>query len=172
MEKAAASKAMEITVISAEGLLVNRKQTVTKNVSVTVKTDPLNSRSTGRVDPEGGSSPSWKEKLLMDLPVHARFITVEVHSGSRIVGAANIPVTDFSGGFLPENHLSFLSYRLRDGNGERNGIVNLSVKVRGAGNTGCAASCSRPWIGVPGLPAVGEKAPAGMVTGIPVPYKY
>ncbi|KAI3444596.1 hypothetical protein Pfo_001261 [Paulownia fortunei] len=167
MEKPS-SKVIEITVVSAEGLLVNRRQPVKKNVSITVKTDPFNSRSTG-VDSEGGSYPAWNEKLVMDLPVHARFITVEANSGSRIIGTANIPVSDFAGGHLPENYLSFLSYRLRGANGEKNGIINLSVKVKGTGNTGCASSCSRPWMGVP---AVDNKVSGGIVTGIPVPYRY
>ncbi|KAK4418682.1 BON1-associated protein 2 [Sesamum alatum] len=168
MEIKPSSKEIEITVISAEGLLLNRRRPVKKNVSVTVKTDPFNSRSTG-VDPEGGSYPAWNEKLVMELPLHARFITVETHAGSRVIGAANIPVSDFSGGYLPENYLSFLSYRLRDSNGEKNGIINLSVKVKGSGNTGCAASCSPPWMGVP---AAETKVSGGIVTGIPVSYRY
>ncbi|KAL0464753.1 UNVERIFIED_CONTAM: hypothetical protein Slati_0362900 [Sesamum latifolium] len=167
MEKPS-SKEIEITVISAEGLLLSRRRPVKKNVSVTVKTDPLNCRSTG-VDPEGGSYPAWNEKLVMELPLHARFITVEAHAGSRVIGVANIPVSDFSGGYLPENYLSFLSYRLRDSNGEKNGIINLSVKVKGSGNTGCAASCSRPWMGIL---AADAKVSDGIVTGIPVSYRY
>ncbi|KAK6162377.1 hypothetical protein DH2020_002218 [Rehmannia glutinosa] len=168
MEKPS-SKVIEITVISAEGLFVNKRQPVKKNLSITVKTDPINSRSTGQVDPEGGSCPAWNEKMVMELPVHARFISVEAHSGSRIIGTANIPVSDFAGGHLPENYLSFLSYRLRDSNGEKNGIVNLSVTVKGSGNTGCAASCSRPWMGVP---AADNKMSGGLVMGIPVSYRY
>ncbi|KAL0425957.1 UNVERIFIED_CONTAM: hypothetical protein Sradi_1130500 [Sesamum radiatum] len=169
MEKPS-SKEIEVTVISGEGLLLSRRRPVKKNVFVTVRTDPFNSRSTG-VDPEGGSYPAWNEKLVMELPLHARFITVEAHSGTRVIGVANIPVSDFSGGYLPDNYLSFLSYRLRDSNGEKNGIINLSVKVKvkGSGNTGCAASCSRPWIGVP---AADAKVSDGIVTGFPVSYRY
>ncbi|KAL6499301.1 hypothetical protein OROHE_025964 [Orobanche hederae] len=133
MEKPS-SDVIEITVISAEGLLLNKKQTAQKNVFITVKIDPYSSGSTGRVDTDGGCCPAWNEKMVMDLPVHARFITVEARAGSRSIGAANIPVTDFGGGNLPENYLSYLSYRLRDGNGERNGIVNLSLRViKGSG---------------------------------------
>ncbi|KAL2233926.1 BON1-associated protein 2-like [Sesamum indicum] len=165
MEKPS-SKEIEVTVISGEGLLLSRRP-VKKNVSVTVKTDPFNSRSTG-VDPEGGSYPAWNEKLVMELPLHAHFITVEAHAGSRLIGVANIPVSDFSGGYLPENYLSFLSYRLRDSNGEKNGIINLSVKVKGSGNMGYAGS-SRPWMGVPTADA---KVSDGIVTGIPVSYRY
>lgn len=158
---------LEVTVISAEGLLRNRRQPVKKNAFVVVRSDPFNSRST-RVDLKGGSHPSWNEKLVMELPVHARFITVEAHSGSKAIGSADIPVGDFSGGHLPENYLSFLSYRLRDAHGEKNGIVNLSVKVRGgSGKSYCSASCARPWIGFP----VENKESNGIVTGIPVLYR-
>lgn len=159
--------AIEVTVISAEGLLMNRRQPVKKNAFVVVRSDPFNSRSTG-VDPQGGSCPSWNEKLVMELPVNVRFITVEAHSGNKAIGSANIPVSDFSGGIMPENYLSFLSYRLRDANGEKNGIVNLSVKVRGGTRKSyCSASCARPWIGFP----VENKVSSGIVTGIPVSYR-
>ncbi|KAI3444595.1 hypothetical protein Pfo_001260 [Paulownia fortunei] len=155
-------KVIEVTVISAEGLLVNRKQPVRKNAFVIVRSDPFNSRSTG-MDTEGGSYPAWNEKLVMELPAHA------------LIGTANIPVSDFAGGFLPENYLSFLSYRLRDSIGQKNGIINLSVKVKGAagrsGPDGCAASCSgRPWAGVPVVD--GKVSDHGIVTGIPVSYRY
>ncbi|PIN21995.1 hypothetical protein CDL12_05295 [Handroanthus impetiginosus] len=172
------SKVIEVTVISAEGLLLNRKKPVKKNACVVVRSDPFNSRSTG-MDREGGSYPSWNEKLVMELPVRARFITVEAHSGSKLIGTANIPVSDFAGGYLPENYLSFLSYRLRNANGEKNGIINLSVKVKGegaksgcGGGGSCTASCSgRPWTGVP--PVDGSKvSDLGIVTGIPVRYRY
>ncbi|XP_073147210.1 BON1-associated protein 2-like [Henckelia pumila] len=166
MDKAP-SMVIEVTVISAEGLLMNRRQPVKKNAFVVVRSDPFNSRSTG-MDPQGGSCPSWNQKLVMELPVHARFITVEAHSGNKAIGSANIPVTDFCGGFLPENSLSFLSYRLRDGGGEKNGIVNLSVKVRGgSGKAQCSASCARPWMGFPAE----NKVSNGIVTGIPVLYR-
>ncbi|KAL8495333.1 hypothetical protein ACS0TY_019478 [Phlomoides rotata] len=165
MEKS--SKAIEITVISAENLLVNKKQPVMKPVSVRVKIDPYCSKSTG-LDREGGSFPAWNEKLVMDLPVNARFVAVEVHSGSRVVATASVPVSDFAGGNLPENYLSLLSYRLRDGRGGKNGIINLSVKVRGTGNSGCAASFARPWMGVPTANNVSD----AIVTGTPVSYGY
>ncbi|PIN21994.1 hypothetical protein CDL12_05294 [Handroanthus impetiginosus] len=157
------------------GLLLNRKKPVKKNAFVVVRCDPFNSRSTG-MDREGGSYPAWNEKLVMELPVHSRFITVEAHSGSKLIGTANIPVSDFAGGYLPENYLSFLSYRLRNANGEKNGIINLSVKVKGegakGGGGGCAASCSGwQWQGVPAVDG-GKVSDLGIVTGIPVPYRY
>ncbi|KAL3814864.1 hypothetical protein ACJIZ3_016132 [Penstemon smallii] len=178
MEKSSSSKSIEVNVISAEGLSINRKQP--KNVFVILRSDPFNSRSTV-TDIEGGSYPKWNEKLVMELPSHARFITVEAHSGRKLIGSASIPVSDFCGGYLPDNYLSFLSYRLRDANGEKNGIINLSVMVKGKGTSrgntgGCAASCSRPWMGVPvdnnNYNKYNNKVSGGMVTGIPVPYKF
>ncbi|CAI9770234.1 unnamed protein product [Fraxinus pennsylvanica] len=114
MEKAS-SRVIEVTVISGEDLRVNRKTPVEKNASVIVRSDPLNERSTG-MNTEGGCNPMWNEKLVMDLPMHATHITVEVHSRNKIIGTARIPLSDFTGGYLPANYLSFLSYRLRDAN--------------------------------------------------------
>lgn len=156
------SRTIEVTVISAEGLVERRKQRVKKNAFVVVRSDPYNSRSTG-MDKEGGSYPAWNEKLVMELPANARFLTVEAHSGSRTVGAANIPVSDFVGGSLPLNYLSFLSYRLRDANGDKNGIVNLSIKVKGVAPI---AGSGQPWAGVPVV-----DAHSGVVIGVPVSYR-
>lgn len=33
--------------------------------------------------------------LAIDLPEHARFMTVEARSGDRLIGSARIPTTDF-----------------------------------------------------------------------------
>ncbi|KAL2511393.1 BON1-associated protein 2 [Abeliophyllum distichum] len=164
------SRTLEITVISGEDLRVNRRKLGKKNAFVTVQTG---SSRTTKIDTDGGSYPVWNEKLVMELPMHARFITVDVQckaysGGNKLIGTARIPVSDFSGGYLPDNYLSILSYRLRDVNGEKNGIINLSVKVKGPENTSCAASCSRPWMEVP----VENRVSGGIVTGIPVPYRY
>ncbi|GER40059.1 BON association protein 1 [Striga asiatica] len=126
---------IEVTVISAEGLQSSRKQPVKKNSFVLIRSDPFTSRSTD-VDRDGGSYPFCNQKLTMELPENARFITVEAHAGGQAIGAANIPVEDFTGGHLPENYLSFLSYRLMDGGGGKNGIVNVSVKVNGRSKGG------------------------------------
>ncbi|XP_042047873.1 BON1-associated protein 2-like [Salvia splendens] len=172
MERKGSPYVIEITVISAEALRLTKNQPVKKNSYVVLRSDPFNSRTTG-TDREGGSYPAWNEKLLMELPANSRFLTVEAHSGSRLVGAASIPVSDFAGGFLPVNYLSFLSYRLRDAHGAKNGILNLSVKVIGRPTpaVGCAASCSGgPWSGVPVVDR--NVAGHGIVTGIPVSYRY
>ncbi|MQM17595.1 hypothetical protein Taro_050566 [Colocasia esculenta] len=122
---------LEVTVISAEGLTLSSRP-VKKNAFVTVSTDPHSHAST-RLDTDGGSYPRWDEKLSLALPPAAGFLAVEVRcrEGSRLhtVGSASIPASDFLGGVLPADYLHFLSYRLRDSRGERNGIVNLSIRV-------------------------------------------
>ncbi|XP_057980459.1 BON1-associated protein 2-like [Malania oleifera] len=164
-------RTLEITVISGEGLRLGGRRKA-KNAFVTIRTDHYNSRTT-RVDPEGGSHPSWNEKLVVDLPVHSRFVTVAVQcragSGTRPVGTALIPATDFFGGYTPENYLHFLSYRLRDPTGVRNGIINISVRVKAAPEVGGVSSwteLSRPYR-VEGSLACGKDS-WGAVTGVPV----
>ncbi|KAF2315342.1 hypothetical protein GH714_038883 [Hevea brasiliensis] len=126
------SRTLEITVLSCEDLRIGRKW-VKKNTYVMVRTDPLNYRAT-KMDTEGGAYPSWNQRLTIEMPLHERFITLEVHcktaSGDKTIGTARMPATDFMGGYLPQNYLNFLSYRLRDAKGERNGIVNVSVKAK------------------------------------------
>ncbi|KAF7138590.1 hypothetical protein RHSIM_Rhsim07G0019500 [Rhododendron simsii] len=172
---ATTSRALEVTVISGEGLRLDRRRPVKKNAFVIVRTNSQNSRSTAASDDTGGSSPAWNEKLVVEMPPHAWFLTVEVrcraNSGDKVVGTARIPASDFVGCNVPANYLHFLSYRMRDGRGEPNGIINLSVRVKGAENgAGAAATCaaaasvSRPWVG--GAVVVGKVA-GGVVTGVP-----
>lgn len=129
--------ALEIRVISGEGLRLNRRQPLKKNAFVLIRTDSINSKTT-KIDTEGGSYPTWNEKVIVNMPLNLRNITVQVqcktYSGNKVVGTARIPVSDFVGGFIPANYLHFLSYRLRDGKGERNGIINLSVRVKSNDN--------------------------------------
>ncbi|XP_044493945.1 BON1-associated protein 2-like [Mangifera indica] len=133
--EASSSRKVEITVLSAENLRLDKKL-VKKNTFVIVQTDPFNSHTT-RTDTLGGGYPSWNEKLVFDLPVHAGYIYLEVQSksssGTRSIGVAKIPVSDFIGGYVPENYLHFLSYRLRDSKWEKNGIINVSVRVNTPG---------------------------------------
>ena len=66
--------------------------------------------------------------------MHTKSITFEVFCKSSMavksVGVARIAVADFLSGSLPESYLQFLSYRLRDREGRRNGIINFSVRVK------------------------------------------
>ncbi|KAH7577870.1 hypothetical protein ACOSP7_001068 [Xanthoceras sorbifolium] len=136
------SRRVEITILSGENLRIDRKS-VKKNAFVLVKVDPFNYRTTN-TDAQGGSYPSWNEKLDIDLPKNASFITLEVQcktsSGNRSIGSAQIPVSDFMGGYLPENYLHFLSYRLRDASRDKNGIINISVRVKAPENATCSSS--------------------------------
>ncbi|KAJ6400522.1 hypothetical protein OIU84_016048 [Salix udensis] len=120
---------LEITVLSCEDLRINGRS-VKKNTCVVVRTDPLNFRET-TTDTEGGSYPSWDQKLALDMSIRETCITLEVHcrtlSVDRIIGSARMPVNDFMGGYFPQGYLSFLSYRLKDPKGLDNGIINVSA---------------------------------------------
>ncbi|KAE8649671.1 hypothetical protein Csa_012802 [Cucumis sativus] len=89
-----------------------------------------------KIDRDGDGFPRWNEKLVVDRPMHAAFVVVEVcRSASsgwkvKIVGKSRVSMADFVVGYLPESHLQFLSYRLRDERGEMNGIINFSVRVK------------------------------------------
>lgn len=173
-----ASCSLEITVLSAEDLRLDGKS-IKKDAFVVVKFDSLSSKST-KADHQGGSNPSWNQKLEMDMPMHSHFITLEVQckigSVNRVIGTAGVPVSDFLGGYTPLNYLHFLSYRLRDVRGEKNGIVNVSVKVKGVadyrrkylpGYPPCSSSSlsSQPtW----GIPKEEKNCHGGVVTGVPV----
>lgn len=161
------SRDIEITVISGEGLRVAKK-----NVFVTVRSEfSCNVKATA-VDKDGGSYPAWNEKLVVDLPMHAHYLTLQVQcktfSGVKVIGEAKVPTKDFVGGFVPENYLRFLSYRLKDRKGEKNGIINISVRVKNSPeNTAatCSSQYSRPWTGLPQPTANHTNA---VVTGVPV----
>ncbi|XP_050386848.1 BON1-associated protein 2-like [Argentina anserina] len=170
------SRLVEITVLSAENLEANRKP-FKRNSCVTIRNDaPISATRlyrTAETDCEGGGH-RWNEKLVIELPSQARNLIVEVHSknGARTIGAASIPVSDFIGGWVPENYLHFLSYRLRDERGVRNGIVNISVRIKvpeGVAstygkrfNSGCATSSSHTTLIYP----AGDNS--GVATGVPV----
>ncbi|XP_050156384.1 BON1-associated protein 2-like [Malus sylvestris] len=127
------SRTLEIKVISAENLQLDRKP-IKKNASVTVQTHTNNQVLTTEMDTEGGAYPLWNEKLVLDLPTYSKSITVEVQcktsSRVRTIGTATISASDFVGGYVPEGYLHFLSYRLRNHKGERNGIINISVRMK------------------------------------------
>ncbi|OWM88239.1 BON1-associated protein 2-like [Punica granatum] len=155
-------RSLEVTVISGEDLRLGRKP-VSKDVSVVVKTDfGCGYRCTTKVaDAEGsGIGPQWDEKLA-SLPLqwdNRGVIALEVKcrtqlGDERLVGAARVPLSDFLGGYAPENHLHFLSYRLRDSIGQRNGIINFSARVKAPGK---------------GSEVGGPSGSGGVAVGIPV----
>ncbi|KAG9152319.1 hypothetical protein Leryth_021262 [Lithospermum erythrorhizon] len=176
----APTQAIEITVISGEDLFLSRKQRVRRNAYAIVKTDTSNSQTTNE-DKVGGSNPTWNEKLTMNLPNHARYLIVEVHcktsSGDKIVGVANVPTSDFLGGYGHQGYLHFLSYRLRDLNSEKNGIINIAVGTKIIENTnsdygfsGETKMGSQECRTEIGIPIDGTKMSSGMVAGFPVGY--
>ncbi|CAN6480708.1 unnamed protein product [Victoria cruziana] len=123
---------LEVNVISAEGLRFPRG-TIGKNAFVVVSSDSCNRFSTAS-DCEGGAYPSWKEKFALPFHPETRSLDVDVRCktalGEKSVGRSTVPVSDFAGVYeVPLGYLHFLSYRLHDREGRRNGIINLSVKV-------------------------------------------
>ncbi|KAI4369898.1 hypothetical protein MLD38_018293 [Melastoma candidum] len=158
---------VEIGVISAEQLTINGRPIKNKAFATVVAGGCPNLKSySTRIDEEGGHCPCWNEKFLVNLASTSRYILVEVHrrgsSGDKIVGRAWIPVSDFSDEYsVPvANRLHFLSYRLRDTKGLKNGIVNVSIRVLSPTETSPCSSSSSPVFYSGSRP--------GMVTGFPV----
>lgn len=124
---------LDVTLISAEDLCINRRL-IKKNAFATVETVPNNAQSTS-MDRDGGSYPSWYQKFVVPLPCNTKHLRVEVKcktaASVRTIGSVNIPVNDFLEDYIPPDCLHFLSYRLRERNGEPNGIINLSVQMMG-----------------------------------------
>ncbi|KAF8026999.1 hypothetical protein BT93_E0044 [Corymbia citriodora subsp. variegata] len=172
------NRRLEVTVISGEDLRINDRP-IKNNAFVTVKADsccsPLSQDST-KPDAQGESYPYWDEKLHVELPAGSRYVIVEVRrrsssAGDKLVGTAWILVSDFIGDYTPENYLHFLSYRLRDAKGLRNGIINISVRVVSLSYKGTSSSSSHPPPMVPvcRMP-VDQENHGGTVTGVPVWY--
>ncbi|KAI3441826.1 C2 domain-containing protein [Psidium guajava] len=168
-------RSLEVTVISGEDLRINDRP-VNNNAFVTVKADshsPPSSCDSTKSNAPGESYPYWNEKLQINLPSGSHYIVIEVRRWSssardKLVGAAWIPVSDFLGGYTPENYLHFLSYRLRDADGQRNGIVNISVRVVTSSCEGTSSSLSTsvPEFGI----TVDQEKRGRAVTGMPVWY--
>ncbi|CAL1404293.1 unnamed protein product [Linum trigynum] len=195
MAPAAGTRTLEFTLLSAEDLRLDGRP-VKKNAFAVVRSesDPSNSGST-RADLDGGSYPLWNERVVVAIPLSNGSVTVEVRcrvgSGNRVVGAVAVPVSDFSGESTPEDYLHFLSYRLRDPKGVKNGIVNFSVRVIG-GRGNCSAAARKEvgaeyggfstygpswgaqssWRLQVGVPVAGGRSNygggGGVVTGVPV----
>ncbi|CAI0453048.1 unnamed protein product [Linum tenue] len=168
----AGTRTLEFTILSAEDLRIDGRP-VKKNAFAVVRTDPSNSGST-RADLDGGSYPLWNEKVVveMSMPMQ-KSVTVEVQcrvgSGNRVVGSVAVPVSEFLGGLTPEDYLHFLSYRLRDPRGVRNGIVNFSVRVIGGGGGGGSGggNCSAAARKKVGVESCGGSSPYSASRGGP-----
>ncbi|KAE8722155.1 putative RING/U-box superfamily protein [Hibiscus syriacus] len=164
------SRTLEITILSAEDLRIGNKP-VKKNAFVVVSVDSFNNKAT-KINRDGGSYPSWNDKLVMDMPMQTVFITLQVKcckgssGGEKTVGFARIPVTDFVGGYSPVNCLQYLSYRLRDPKGLKNGIINVCLRLKGALRDCSSQAASAGGIGL-GIP-IDSRRDLGVVTGIPI----
>ncbi|KAB2595571.1 BON1-associated protein 2-like [Pyrus ussuriensis x Pyrus communis] len=170
---AANFRTLEITVISAENLQLDRKPIKT-NASVTVRTDTNSQFCTTDIDTEGGAYARWNEKLVLDLPTHSKSITVKVQCktayGVRTFGTATVLASDFVGAYVPEGYPHFLSYRLRDYKGERNGVINISVRMKVPEMYACASSTTSSH-SRKGFPADGNHSfGGGVAIGVPVWY--
>ncbi|KAI3701147.1 hypothetical protein L2E82_45792 [Cichorium intybus] len=170
--------ALELTIISAEALSLTKTRPVKKNAYVIIKVGSNNDQIT-TMDTENGSYPSWNEKFLIDVPMHVKSFTIEVRCknffGDHVVGSARIPMSDFIGGYFPCNYLQFLSYRLRDRYGERNGIINLSVKMMSASNIASSSiptTYSMKTTGWNYGASMGQKLTHGVVVGVPIQNRY
>ncbi|XP_013752195.1 BON1-associated protein 2 isoform X3 [Brassica napus] len=106
-------RSLEIELISAEGLKVDRKPVKRKTFCV-VKIDQKT--RVCKLDESGGSCPTWKDKIEMEMPINGsvRFISIEVLS--RTSGGAEKNVG------------------LRDEYGDKSGILNVSIMVKPDGN--------------------------------------
>ncbi|KAK4266780.1 hypothetical protein QN277_023656 [Acacia crassicarpa] len=125
-------RTLEVTVISGESLCIDQTP-VTENVYVVVRAESLKCWNTKPAKQEVGTLSSlWNEKLMVEVPLHAQSITFEVQCKTprgmvRSVGLARIGIWDV----IPKEDkcLEMLSYRLRNWEGRRSGIINFSVKV-------------------------------------------
>ncbi|KAI4303351.1 hypothetical protein MLD38_038995 [Melastoma candidum] len=165
------SRSLEVKVISGEGLCLGTRP-VKKNAFVVLRAeeDERNECATSKMAGATGREISWNnEKLCLDLPYRSRFLIAEVYTSGKLVGSARIPVTDFAGGYHPENLVQFLSYRLRDGYGVRNGIINISVKVKST--TREITTVPAAWHPEIGFPVVNRiTGGRNIVVGVPVSY--
>ncbi|MED6158431.1 hypothetical protein PIB30_032754 [Stylosanthes scabra] len=118
---------IDFTIFSAENLSVKgkplRRKNNNNNDAVYLVVDAQCSSSTKHY-------PSWNQKFSMEVePSTCRFISIEVRHkkwfgySSGSVGMAHVPVSELFGA-------QFLSYRLWDSKGQRNGIIDFSARVR------------------------------------------
>lgn len=173
------SRTLEITVISGENVL-----NVTEEAYVVVRSESLNCCTTrmvkdsnGNNNVNSGSFLSWNEKFLLDMPVHARSITFEVQcnkfKGARPVGVTRIALSDLLGAAVvqEENCLRILSYRLRDFEGRRNGVIHFAVRVA-TPEEYYSAEPVKGAVAFARDSGVGHRNSNGVVTGVPFWWNY
>ncbi|KAJ0229792.1 C2 domain-containing protein [Hirschfeldia incana] len=136
-QKGMTTRTLEITAVSAEGLLDGQKP-VNKNafVAFDIAGNYCNREMRTEVC---GEHPVWKEKLETEFSsppsekkesfMYVR-VYCEIYGGKdKHVGTARVPIKDFTGEYAPEGFLQCLSYRLWDDYGKKNGIVNFSARI-------------------------------------------
>ncbi|KAJ1375785.1 C2 domain [Sesbania bispinosa] len=178
------SRTLEITVISGENV------NVTEDAYVVVRSESLKCCTTKMAKDNCGSNDSsflsWNERFFVEIPAHARSITFELQcnkfKGARPVGVARIAISDFLCGAVPQNCLQVLSYRLRDWEGKRNGVIHFSVRVVAPEECEISAAelpvketvASRKVSGdqFTGICAGDKNSSGGVVTGIPFWWNY
>ena len=164
---------------------MDRKPATTKsNLYVVVRAESINSYTTCMaMEGATNNNPTWNHKLVVDVPVHARSITFELKcksstKGVKDVGVARVAVSEFIGGVgVPQHGLQFLSYRLRDWEGRRNGVLNFSVKVVSSPEYAASPAkvaaekvspCGFQMRGTMGATSSSSSSCGGVVTGVPV----
>lgn len=187
------SYSLEITLKSAEELIIGNHKPIKKNVFVSISTDNqvcMNKLQTKLSDEANNGKPTWNEKLLMTTSKNANFVHLEVYykkrSSEKFIGIAKVPTSDFIGKNMPLNYLHCLSYRLRDQNGAPNGIINFSVNVKGKLDCHSDESYNyreevniqgfnnrgnyygpKPWVGTSSLLGGGRRKSSAAVVGVP-----
>ncbi|XP_057758105.1 BON1-associated protein 2-like isoform X2 [Arachis stenosperma] len=116
---------IELTILNAENLIVKGKPLRRNN-------NNNNDAAYIVVHAQCSSTkhyPSWNEKFSMEVePATCRFISIEVRRkkwlgySSESVAMAHVPVSELFGA-------QFLSYRLWDKKGDRNGIIDFSLEA-------------------------------------------
>ncbi|KAK7349559.1 hypothetical protein VNO77_07010 [Canavalia gladiata] len=121
---------VEITVISGEDLRVK------EDPYVVVRAESLNCCTTKMAEDSGDNKSSlfsWNEKLMVNIPMHAKSITFEVQCNKfknvRPIAVARISLSDLLNDAVPKNTFQLFSYRLRDWEGKRNGIIHFAVRM-------------------------------------------
>ncbi|KAL0770055.1 hypothetical protein Bca101_035205 [Brassica carinata] len=123
---------LEIELISGEGLKVDRKLVKRKTFCV-VRIDQKT--RVCRLDDLGGSCPTWKDKIEMEMPINGsvRFISIEFWCREECWGCQDSG-DRFHGRICSSRAFELLSYRLRDEYGDKSGIINVSIMVKPDGN--------------------------------------
>ncbi|XP_027353207.1 protein SRC2 homolog [Abrus precatorius] len=136
-------RTLELTVLSAEELNVDQKLTI-EDLYVVVRAESINCYTTGMAKESGEGKASWNDKLLVDVPMHAKSITLEMKCNTstsvKDVGVARIAVSDVVEEDVLDHSFKFFSYRLRDWEGRCNGVLKFSVRVSECSSSGVALS--------------------------------